>query len=196
MTQNYYRLLNVPYTLFDKEQVENICAEAIKQRNNSAGTQINFRGRKNSLFNDVAHDWIKSLGCEIMASTIFYSQPRNTTPTILGWHNDGEYGDYTKFNFIWGSTNHLMLFGEPTGPYPEPVVNRAGTRYTSFKENELKNIVSLQIDKPIIFNGNIPHEIRNFDHNSRWCLSMVINYNGNRLLWNDALNIFKDYIIE
>ena len=190
---NVYRFLNIPFDLFDQKQVEATYTDVVTTtQNNPAGRQVRLLTDTNKVYNAESYKWFENLGCYLHHGHIFYSRPGG----ILPWHNDGELGDYVKLNFVWGSDNHLMYFGEPKNIRKKPLSqNASGNNYQIFAESELQNIISVQINKPFIFNGDIPHEVRNFGSTGRWCLSTILYYKGNRLLWNDALNIFKEYII-
>ena len=192
---NYYKFIHIPTTLFNQVEVEKELCEIVKVSNNPAGRQVRHWPWGTSPFNAEAYQWIESMGLKIGMAEIFYTKPGGTLP----WHDDGEQSDNVKFNFIWGSDNHLMYFGElADSKIPlTRIQNRSGTYVTQYKENELTNIKSVKVDKPIIFNGNIPHQVTNFDTTqSRWCLSMLLWHNGKRLKWNDALSIFSEYVLD
>ena len=194
MSNNYYRFLNTSLVFFDKEQIEKDYTTLVTTtRNNPAGLQIVLGDATNKAFTKTAYEWIESFGCKISTGLIFYTRPGG----ILPWHDDGEQGDYAKFNFVWGSENHQMLFAESKSSVTANSLtpNTAGTYFKRYNINELENIVSIKVDKPILMNGNVPHEVRNFSSTGRWCLNMILTYKGNRLLWNDALKIFSEHLI-
>jgi hypothetical protein len=190
---NYYKFVNVPDVFFDAVSLEVELAELVKVRNNTAGTQVCKWGEQESPFNKQAHDWINSLGLTLRRSLVFYTRPGNK----LHWHDDGEHGDFVKFNFVWGSDNHVMQFGETVldrSEYPL-LKNSAGTYYTLYRDTDLKNVESVKIDKPVLFNGNTPHQVINYGATPRWCLSMILGKDNSRLTWSDALVVFNDFIV-
>jgi hypothetical protein len=200
MSNNYYRILNTSLHLFNKEQIEeDYTALVTTTKNNSAGLQICLDKNTDRAFTKTAYEWIESHGCKISTGRIFYTRPGG----ILGWHDDGEQGDYAKFNFVWGSDNHQMLFAEPKSNISYnslTVKNRVGTYYREYNLQDLQNIISIKVDRPILMNGNVPHEVRNFSPTGigptgRWCLNMILTYKGSRLFWNDALEIFSEHLI-
>jgi hypothetical protein len=192
---NYYKFINIPTTFFNQAEVEKELFEIVKVSNNPAGRQVRHWSWGQSPFNAEAYKWIESLGLKIGMAEVFYTIPGGTLP----WHDDGELADNVKFNFIWGSTDHLMYFGELADnniPLTR-IKNRSGTYVTRYNESDLKNIESVKINRPIIFNGNIPHQVTNFNATqSRWCLSMLLWKDGKRLTWNDALSSFSEYVLD
>jgi hypothetical protein len=192
---NYYKFINIPTVLFDQQQIEADLAEIVKVSNNPAGRQVRHWGWNESPFNAKAYNWIESLGLTIGRAEVFYTLPGGTLP----WHDDGEQADNVKFNFIWGSDNHLMYFGELANPTVQltRIQNESGTYVTRYNSSDLKNIETIKINKPIIFNGNLPHQVTNFDTTqSRWCLSMLLWKDGKRLTWPEALAIFSEYVLD
>lgn len=191
----YYKFIDIPTSFFNQEAVEKELSEIVKVSNNPAGRQVRHWPWGQSPFNVEAYKWVENLGLTIGMAEVFYTKPGGTLP----WHDDGEQSDNVKFNFIWGSADHLMYFGEladSNRPLTR-IKNRSGTYVTQYNENDLKNIESVKINRPIIFNGNIPHQVTNFDATqSRWCLSMLLWKDGKRLTWNDALSSFSEYALD
>jgi hypothetical protein len=157
----YYKFINTPAIFFNQKEVEHELSEIVKAPNNPAGRQIRHWSWGQSPFNAEGYAWIESMGLTIGMAEVFYSMPGGT----LSWHDDGEQSDNVKFNFIWGSDNHLMYFGElADSKIPlTRIQNKSGTYVTRYKEIDLINIESVKINKPIIFNGNLPHQVTNFD---------------------------------
>jgi hypothetical protein len=190
----HYKIINIPTNFFNQLEVEKELSEIVKVSNNPAGRQIRHWDWGQSPFNAEAYRWVENLGLQIGLAEIFYSVPGGTLP----WHDDGEQADNVKFNFVWGSNSHLMYFGElvDSNTPIRRIKNRSGTYVTPYNESDLTNIESVKVVNPIIFNGNVPHQVTNFDTIPRWCLSMLLWKDGQRLKWNDALTIFKEYINE
>jgi len=191
---DYYKFINIPTTFFNQTEVEKELSEIVKVPNNPAGRQVRHWRWGQSPFNVEAYKWVQSMGLQIGLAEVFYTTPGGTLP----WHDDGEQADNVKFNFIWGSYNHLMYFGKlKDNAIKLPrIQNRSGTYVTQYKVSDLTNIESVKVVKPIIFNGNLPHQVTNFDTKSRWCLSMLLWKDGQRLKWNDALSIFSGCVLD
>ena len=77
----------------------------------------------------------------------------------------------------------------------EDILTTANTSYTSFKEDQTELIEELEFPKKklILVRIDIPHSVENYSNEKRLCLSI----RGYPILkWHDAVEFFKDYILE
>lgn len=138
------------------------------------------------------HDILDRLNCTLFFAELFYTPPYGT----LEWHVDSNtISDYIKINFVWGSPKHVMQWGQPLVDIDKKVsYTTAGTEYLKFEEDEVGIMAETKIIQPTIVNVGIPHRVKNFSNLGRWCLSLVLHQNNNRIIFPRALEIFNEYV--
>jgi hypothetical protein len=97
---------------------------------------------------------------------IFYSCPFFESRI----HIDGESGDYTKINFIYGCTDGVMTWY--TEKIKKPAVeNSIGLSHCIFQHNEVSRQFSKKVNVALLQVG-VPHSVENFQ-NDRWAVCLV-----------------------
>jgi hypothetical protein len=190
---NYFRYLQIDFP-FDKKAVSEELLNEIKFSN-----KIHMWkkwGFRDSVFSDSFHNWLNNLGCYVANAEIFYI-PLNKQ---LEWHIDMyPPNNFVKINFVWNSDNHVMMWGECTDQYRKNSVSltQMNTEYVSYEEKEIKLLEMIRISEkfPSLVNVGIPHKVINSSFFPRWCFSVIPHFNNKRILFDDAIIIFKDYII-
>jgi hypothetical protein len=138
--------------------------------------------------------WIKSLGLHIQRLEIFHTEPNR----ITGWHTDmNPPTDWVKINWVFEEGVSHMEWAELDTI--NPLISRpsiAGTSYVRFESENTKMICRYNLRGPTLINAGRPHRIDNDKSSDRWCLSTIPWHSDRmcRVLWKDALEIFRDYL--
>jgi hypothetical protein len=191
----YCKFLNLPDTFFNKEQLMDDLKDDLVTYNNGAGRHWRNWGYQNTPFNQQAIDWVSSLGCVIANAEVFYTKPGGTLP----WHVDMNPPDpISKINFVWGSTDHLMEFGDIKNPevVKPAMTTKVNSHYISYEASEITNITPFVLDKPALLNVGRPHRVINNSNTGRWCLCLILFKNNRRIMWDDALSLFSEYVLD
>jgi hypothetical protein len=194
MTQDYCKFLNLPGEFFNKEELMAELTADLTSFNNVAGRHWRNWGPNNTPFNQAAVEWANSLGAEIVNAEVFYTKPNGRLP----WHVDmNPPGPVSKLNFVWGSDNHVMEFAEIKNPMQqkETSFTKVNSHYILYTSRELSNITAFTLDKPALLNVGKPHSVLNRSNTGRWCLCMILWKDGKRIMWNDALELFSEYVL-
>ncbi len=138
--------------------------------------------------------WLRQFGLYIQRLEIFHTQPNK----ITGWHIDmNPPQDWIKINWIYETGISHMEWADLEIDTPLiSKISTAGTSYVQFEPNVIRPICRHSFKGPTLINSGKPHRIDNNKMTDRWCLSVIPWYinNRRRVLWQDALEIFKDYI--
>ena len=151
----------------------------------------------NRLSKDV-RDWFNLMTCEIAVGELFYTAPQNS----IRWHVDvsdqSPVFDYVKFNFIWCEHDkHYMEWGDTCVPGYTPTVGytTVGSPRMIYDSKEIVKTESVIIDKPILVNVGVPHRAVNCGVTGRWCLSLIPKKDNKRISFEEALEIFSEYVL-
>lgn len=194
-SNDYCRFLKLPGEFFNKEELMDELKGDLVTYNNAAGRHWRNWEYERTPFNDLAKEWARSLGCTFANAEVFYTKPGG----ILPWHTDmNPPGPISKINFVWGSDNHSMDFGEIKHPEThrpsrDTMVN---SQYTMYAHHEISNVTSFKLDRPALLNVGKPHRVVNFSTEGRWCLCMILWKDGERIFWEDALKLFSEYVLD
>ena len=187
---NYYRYLNIENNFCDKE----LLMRKYVPENLNKNKQWRLEGTDLSVIN---HDLFKKTGCVMHVAEIFYTAPHSK----IKWHIDTSgytpIFDYVKINIIWGTDNsHYMQWGELIDQnYVSDIrYNIAKSPYMNFETPQIKLVESVTIDKPILVNVGVPHRAVNDSDSGRWCLSLIPKKNNTRIEFNQAIDIFHEYL--
>jgi len=137
--------------------------------------------------------WLKSLGLYIPRLEIFHTESNR----ITGWHIDmNPPQNWIKINWVYEEGISHMEWAELN--INIPLISRpsvAGTSYVRFEPETTKMICRHNLKGPTLINAGLPHRIDNDKSTDRWCLSTIPWYIDRRcrVLWEDAIEIFKDY---
>lgn len=140
-------------------------------------------------------NWLNQFGLIIRRIEIFHTDPMKVT----GWHTDmNPPASFTKINWVfedgisymeWADLdNSQMLTSKKT---------MANTTYVSFDPEKTRAIERKHLVGPTLINVGYPHRIINQKETERWCVSCILwdKEKNQRVLWEDALRIFKDFIV-
>ncbi len=184
----YYIPLKISNDLVNKE----VLFQEINQEQQDFYMTRNWFGRTNILLEDF-HRWLESLGCSIFFAEVFYTPPGGR----MLWHIDTEApSDFVKINFVWGSQHHVMQWGIYNRQEPKEIsLTSASTKYLNFEPNEVTLVKSYKIETPTIVNIGTPHRVINTDKTGRWCLSVNVHKDGNRIPISKAEEVFSEYAL-
>lgn len=149
---------------------------------------------RTDLLTEEFHQWLGDLDTEVFFAEVFYTPPGGK----MIWHIDTEApSDFVKINFVWGSRYHAMQWALPIKEKTKPEeFTSAGTKYLSFTQNELRIVETTKIEVPTIVNIGKPHRVINNDKTGRWCLSVNVHRQGNRISITEAKEIFSEYVLD
>lgn len=154
-------------------------------------------------------EFFKDHGLDLLLIECFYT-PTNGGKVPI--HTDFWWWetDYVKINQTWGSDdgeivwwncpNSYEIYLEP-GDYVhegEEISHNSKSRILTAKEEESKKLFSVNTNKPSLINAGIMHSTINPSNQPRWTVCFIPIYDKLRpesyVSWNDALDIFKDYV--
>ena len=140
---------------------------------------------------DDLFDFLSDLDIKIVDLTSFYCKPHEYSIIHI---DTGNY-DYVKLNFIYGGQGSLMNWFRAKVPARignEPVASTPDFNW--WKPDEVELIHQEEVRFPGLCRVGIPHNIQNFEEPRR-CISVHIAHNktNERVLWNDAIEIFKPW---
>lgn len=139
-------------------------------------------------------DWLQQFGIHIQRLEIFHTQPNR----ITGWHIDmNPPQDWIKINWVYEKGVSHMEWGDLN--IKSPLISKistAGTSYVNLATDEVTAICRHSLQGPTLINSGRPHRIDNTKSTDRWCLSAIPWYSDKRcrISWNDAVQIFKEYL--
>jgi len=186
MPSPYFNFLTIDFQICD---VEFMCSQL---DNFDRSKNKHWNHLKNFISKDI-EIFLHKFDIEVLDVELFYTPPHGFLP----WHTDmNPPEDFVKINYVWGSLHHLMCYGEIISK--DQIFNTSktevGSQYIGLQEKDVYNVTAVKINKPTIINAGRPHKILNFDSTSRWCLSLIITKNHRRILFEDALDIFNEYV--
>jgi hypothetical protein len=151
-------------------------------------------GQHSDIFDAEFNSILGIRSCSIAFAELFYTPPGGR----LRWHIDTEKpSNYIKLNFVWGSQKHVMMWGESNSrKILRYKLTMSGTKYLDFQDNEITVLEQTTIVHPTIVNIGSPHSVINLDSIPRWCLSVNIHQEGNRIPFNKAVRIFSEYALD
>jgi len=190
---NFYRNLKID-TPFDKEiLIKDLSKEILSPDRIFMCKRWGYR---DPIFSNPFHQLLDNLSCYVANAEIFYI-PSNKQ---LEWHIDMYPPmDFVKINFVWNSDNHSMMWGKCINEDKKISISltQMDTEYVKYEDKEIKPLESVKISEkfPALVNVGIPHKVVNISPLPRWCFSIVPHHNNKRILFDDALKIFKNYIV-
>jgi hypothetical protein len=185
----YYDLKNIPGIRCNLELLESRFNIGVNQYFHKV-----FDHENHIWLSEKFEDWLKSLGLHIQRLEIFHTEANR----ITGWHIDmNPPKDWIKINWIFEKGYSYMEWADLN--IKEPLISLpsiAGTSYVRFEEESTKMVCRYNLKGPTLINVGRPHRINNSKSTDRWCLSTIPWYTDKqcRVLWQDAIQIFKDYL--
>ena len=142
---------------------------------------------------DDLFDFLSDVGISICSLTTFFCKPNEYSIIHI---DTGSY-DYSKLNFIYGGKGSLMNWFRPK--IPPRIGNEPIARTPDFHwwmPDEVELIHQESVGFPGLCRVGIPHNITNFEEPRR-CISVHLadSKTNERILWKDAIEIFKPWYI-
>jgi hypothetical protein len=135
---------------------------------------------------------LKLLGVRVSYAECFRLNPYQENNI----HTDTERGDYTKINWIYGGKDSTMSWYTPNSDNSKNLMYTAtGTTYENYTIDEVTLMHRQHLSSPSLVQVGVPHDVQNYSE-LRHALSFVIAKGNNRLTMSEAIDIFKDYIID
>lgn len=175
----YYRFLNLPFEF-------NLIVPEFKEQNHLRLTAEQIP-REFIIF-------LRNHGCKIGFAEIFRKQP--DYKHVLSLHLDGlEFDDHVKINYVVGGGNSKMCWWQTKpGIEPRRQVTVVGTDYLYAAEEDCDLLCSAKLDRPALVNAGQLHNVVDITE-PRYAFSFMIQKNnGDKLLWDEAIILFKDYL--
>jgi hypothetical protein len=187
---NYYRYLTSENNFCDKE----LLMSKIVHDNLNKNRQWKFEGDDLSIINT---KMFRKTGCIMHVAELFYTAPHSK----INWHIDTSgytpIYDYVKINIVWGTDeSHYMQWGKVIDEnyVSEIRYNLATSPYMMFEPDQIEIVESITIDKPVLVNVGVPHRAVNDSDVGRWCLSLIPKKNNERIAFNEAIELFHEYL--
>jgi len=185
---NYYRLLNFPFDFFDKEKIEKDMHGNFDPKKNKQWSSLD------QYYNSQSREFFKKFDYELINAELFYTPPSGR----LKWHIDmNPPEDFIKINFVWGSNNHIMEWGELKKN--SSMITRkteVDSQYVSLSENDIISMKKIKIEKSALVNVGRPHRIINYSIEPRWCLCTILSYKSKRIIFDQAISDLSEYVVD
>lgn len=178
----YHCNINVPVPLVHYEQEYSTYKEIVVDR---ARINVEFT------------DWLANLGLSFFNARFFNSLPYQKYPLHIDGRADLEC---TKLNIVLDSYESEMNWYEPLdGYFGKQQKNTVGEYIPFFEKDKCKVVHNAQVDTSCIMQGHIIHDLQNKYNRGkcRKCYTFFLtdSKSHNRLSWQEALEIFRDYLI-
>ena len=139
-------------------------------------------------------EWLRSFNLHVQKLEIFHTEANR----ITGWHIDmNPPADWVKINWVYEEGVSHMEWAdlEKTGEL-KTRKSAAGTPYVRFEPETTNTVCQHNLKGPTLINSGQPHRVYNKKDTDRWCLSIIPWHTDkrSRVLWDDAVEIFKDYL--
>lgn len=140
--------------------------------------------------------WLDSLNLEAGFSEAFRKSPGDP---VYPWstHLDGsEFDDHVKINFVHGHGTSKMIWVKLKEGYQYDIkTTMVGTEYLWAPLENCDIVAEDQILQPTLVNAGQLHNVIDVSE-VRTCYSFMLRYKNTRrrLLWDDAIVLFKDYL--
>lgn len=142
--------------------------------------------------NPILYATLRLLGVRVSYAECFRLNPFQ--PNNI--HTDTVRGDYVKINWIYGGKDSTMSWYSPKSAVDKPLMlTSTGTTYENYEPEEVTLVHSQQLHSPSLVQVGVPHNVQNYSE-LRYAVSLVIAKGDKRLTMDEALVIFKDYIID
>jgi hypothetical protein len=193
MMPAYYRHLNIPNDPFNKQSL----MDRVRDNDMHKVRMWKHWSYKDPVFKPEFHAWLDSLGCYVANAEVFYIPAGEQ----LVWHLDmWPPQDHVKINFVWNAPNHTMQWGKCINPAKQIDIawTPMNTHYVSFEPEEIELVEQTKVreENPILVNVGVPHKVINRSDVARWCLCIVPHYDKKRILFEDAVKIFSEYVVD
>jgi hypothetical protein len=191
MNNNYHRYLNIPVEF---KPVFPTDTNFIDQMH---GPSKHIGRYDMSMVNNEFKEWLATLNLNIRYSEIFHLVPGKYVEHAI--HIDGtEFDRHVKLNFVYcDSPSYMNWYTLKKRKSLSSRLTPAGTNFLSAHDDDVDLVYSVQVGKPSLVNVGVLHNISTGIQTPRCCFSFLIGYidSNSIVTWDNAIEIFKDYII-
>ena len=183
----YHRYLNLPFTIEPLSYF------------NEVGNEIRHDYLYNmELFPDLS-EWLNTLGIILFMGEVFYTPPSGKIPI----HTDhSTFSNHVKINVTWGPEEGVTQWWKSDIIRKESTYNNGGKligevnqiQHNWANEEDSQLLYEANTNRPSLVNVGVLHGTNNPTLEGRWTLSFIPQKNDQYIHWDDALNIFKDYL--
>jgi len=185
VTNHYHRYLNLPFQINPLKKFK------------EQGDQIQHHLIKTAPFPQV-DQWFHSLNLKCYLKECFYTPPHSKIPI----HTDhSSYTNHAKINVTWGPKEGVIQWWH--SDHVKEKVTEANENTIEYHHNlvaEEKDCTLLyeaNTNRPSLVNVGVLHGTNNPTDQGRWTVCFVPTTLSNQFIeWNDAMMIFKNYIVE
>jgi hypothetical protein len=180
----YHRYLNLPFEIIPPEEFK------------KHGNIIRHHYINRIPFPQV-DEWFHSLNLKCHLKECFYTPPHLKIPI----HTDhASYTNHAKINLTWGPEEGVIQWWHSDN-VKERVIS-GGNKNTSeyhhnlwAEEKDCTLLYEANTNRPSLVNVGVLHGTNNPTNSGRWTICFVpTTLNEDFIHWDDALNIFKNYI--
>jgi hypothetical protein len=189
LSNNYYRLLDFPFNFFDKEKIEKDMQGSFDPTKNKQWSSLT------RYYNSESREFFKKFNYDLINAELFYTPPLGR----LKWHIDMyPPEDFIKINFVWGSTDHVMEWGELKTSTSNMTVSKTevDTQYVLLNDTDVTSVISVKIRDCALVNIGRPHRIRNLSSRPRWCLCAILTHQSTRIPFTSAAEALNEYVVD
>ena len=194
MNNIFHRYINLPFEI-TKPPICNLRLKQLKQQS------IPYHEDKKML------SFLNKLGVDVLNIEVFYTPSKKSLPIHL---DTDEIDNHVKLNISYGPPEGATRWWKPLNfnleKEKEKIARYSGEELMGLanshhnykpimlKEEECELVYDANTNTPSLVNAGIFHSSYNPTDEGRWTLSFVIGKNNKYLCWDDAIEIFKDYI--
>lgn len=138
---------------------------------------------------------ISDLGMVVYWSEVFYNPPYTDVPVHV---DTNHLSNMCKINIHIGNPQCTIKWYRPLPDFVDKIPLRTplNTEYLMYDKNEVEVIHSQVINHISLMNAGVPHSFENNTPDPSWILSIVLFKDGFNAQFDEALDLFKDYIEE
>ena len=144
--------------------------------------------------------WLNIFGCNLFMGEVFYTPPYGKIPI----HTDhSSYTNHVKINMSWGPEEGVTQWWKSDIIRRESTYNNGGKdigevnniQHIWSNEDNCELLYEANTNLPSLVNVGILHGTNNPTPEGRWTLSFIPQKDEQYIHWDDALEIFKDYLV-
>ena len=144
-------------------------------------------------------NWLNTIGLSLYMGEVFYTPPRSK----ISIHTDhSSFTNHVKINKTWGPEEGVTQWWKSDIIRKESTYNNGGgiigennmVQHIWANEDDCELLYEANTNRPSLVNVGVLHGTNNPTSEGRWTLSFVPQKDDQYIHWDDALNIFKDYL--
>ena len=140
-------------------------------------------------------EFLNKFNCRVGFAEVFRKEPGYFHELAL--HLDGlVFDDHVKINYVVNNNGSKMCWWRiKPGLTPKKYVTVVGTEYLYAAEEDCDLLAQAELHRPALVNAGQFHSVHDITNDDRYAFSFMIQKNnGAKLLWDEAVILFKDYL--